>query len=219
MGLAYRSLVWDFGGPVLLTPFELRAQTEQRLGLPPDTFPWSGPFDPAADPDWQELLAGEFTERQYWARRGDDYAAIDRGTGGAEGLRRLMCALYDADEDDLIRPEPTEITTAARAAGMSVGILTNDLQAFHGAEWASRISFLSTVDVVVDGSVEGLLKPDPRAYELICSRLGVAAGEVLLVDDQPANLAGAAAVGMAAVAFDVTDRAVSYELVRSRLGL
>jgi putative hydrolase of the HAD superfamily len=79
--------------------------------------------------------------------------------------------------------------------------------------------FLTLVDVLVDGSVEHVLKPDPRIYELATDRLGIDASECLFVDDQPGNITGAEAVGMATVWFDVTHPATSYAEVRTMLGL
>ena len=46
------------------------------------------------------------------------------------------------------------------------------------------------------------VKPEPRAYEAVLDALGVAAGDVVFVDDRPANVHGARAVGMRAVLFD-----------------
>jgi hypothetical protein len=54
----------------------------------------------------------------------------------------------------------------ARAAGLPVGVLTNDLHAFHSQEWVNRLGLDDLADVVVDGSVEGILKLDPRIYRL-----------------------------------------------------
>jgi putative hydrolase of the HAD superfamily len=73
--------------------------------------------------------------------------------------------------------------------------------------------------VVVDGSVEGILKPDPRSYQLVASRLGVRCQDVVFLDDQPVNLAGAADVGMTAVPVDVTDPGASFARARELLGL
>ncbi|HSN07222.1 MAG TPA: HAD-IA family hydrolase, partial [Candidatus Angelobacter sp.] len=98
-------------------------------------------------------------------------------------------------------------------------VLTNDMRAFHGDEWVSRMSVLRSMDVVVDGSVEHVLKPDPRIYRLVVDRLGVAAGDCLFVDDQPGNVAGAEAVGLAALWFDVTRPEASYaEVLAALLG-
>ena len=47
----------------------------------------------------------------------------------------------------------------------------------------------------------GLLKPDPRIYQLALERLGVAPEEAVFVDDFTENVAGARAVGMQAIHF------------------
>jgi FMN phosphatase YigB (HAD superfamily) len=41
----------------------------------------------------------------------------------------------------------------------------------------------------------GLTKPDPRLFHQAASLLGAAVGEILLVDDSPANTDAAAALG------------------------
>ena len=45
----------------------------------------------------------------------------------------------------------------------------------------------------------GHAKPDPAAYELVTRRLGVAAEEVLFLDDVEANVVAARALGWHAV--------------------
>ena len=49
-------------------------------------------------------------------------------------------------------------------------------------------------DVIVSGA-ERLVKPDPAIYALAQSRFGLAAGEALFIDDNPANVAGAETAG------------------------
>ena len=77
----HTALIFDFGGPVLLTPFELRHVGERDLGLAPGTFAWTGPFDPAADADWRAFQAGEMNEREYWAIRAAEFAELTGGDG------------------------------------------------------------------------------------------------------------------------------------------
>jgi putative hydrolase of the HAD superfamily len=213
-----RALIWDFGGPVLLTPFELRAAAERRLGLAPGTFAWPGPFDPAADVDWRAMQAGEFTEREYWHHRADEYAAISGGPGGAAGLKPLFEELFQGSVEELTRPGAWDLTREVKAAGKLVAVLTNDMHAFHDAEWIERMTFLRELDVLVDGSLEGLLKPDPRIFQLALDRLEVPAEEAVFVDDQPGNCAAAIALGMYAVHFDVTKPDDTYLTVRQLLG-
>jgi putative hydrolase of the HAD superfamily len=107
----------------------------------------------------------------------------------------------------------------ARSAGRPVGVLTNDLRAFHSPEWVAALGLEELADVIVDGSVEGILKPDPRIYQLAADRLGVRCQDVVFLDDQPVNLAGAARVGMTAVPVDVTDPGASFRSARGLIGL
>lgn len=210
------ALIVDFGGPVLLTPFELAGAAEARLGLAAGQLGWTGPFAPEQDAEWRDVLVGRMPERSYWARRGEQFGRI---VGRAGDTRLLMAALYDGPPDALLRPEALTLIRDARAAGLPVGVLTNDLRAFHSEEWVNRLGLDELVDVIVDGSVEGILKPDPRIYRLAAGRLGVRCQDAVFLDDQPVNLAGAADVGMTAVPVDVTDPQAAFRRARDLIGL
>jgi len=209
-----KALVLDFGGPVLRTPFELLRAGERRAGLAPGALDWSGPFAPDQDAMWRAMQAGDMTERDYWMRRSEQFAEI---SGGESSFRGLMDVLFDGDEAELVRPEAVAAIDAAHAAGLAVAVLTNDMRAFHGDEWVSRMRVLDSIDVLVDGSVEHVLKPDPRIYRLAIERLGIHARDCVFVDDQPGNVEGARHVGMSPVWFDVTDPLGSYDVVRGLL--
>lgn len=210
------ALVLDFGGPVLLTPFELVSRAEHRLGLPPGSLPWRGPFGSGSDPAWRAVLAGTGSERGYWADRAAEFGRL---TGRPTDTRTLIATLYEGDAAELIRPGAVELVRAARSAGHPVGVLTNDLRAFHSDAWVDALAVLRLVDVVVDGSVEGILKPDPRIYRMLADRLRVDCADAVFLDDQPVNLAGAEAVGMTAVPVDVTDPEAAFGRARALLGL
>ena len=210
------ALVFDFGGPVLLTPFELRAVGERSLGLAPGTFAWAGPFDPDSDDDWRIFQSGGMNEREYWARRCAEFHEL---SGEPAEMPFFMAHLYSGSEDELVRPAARELIVDAKAAGIPVGILTNDLTAFHDQRWLDRMSILREFDFMVDGRTDGVLKPDPRAYTLMAERIGVAPEECVFVDDQPGNLAGAEAVGMRGVHLDPVDPAPGFAMARRLLGL
>jgi putative hydrolase of the HAD superfamily len=210
------ALIFDFGGPVLLTPFELRHVGERDLGLAPGTFAWTGPFDPSADADWRAFQAGEMNEREYWALRAREFAAL---TGEPATMPDLCRHLYSGDEDELVRPEARRLIHDARAAGIPVGALTNDLTSFHDEVWLARMGIIREFDVLVDGRTEGVYKPDPAAYRIILERMGVPAEGTVFIDDQPVNLRGAEVVGLTPVHLDPTDPAPGFRLARSLLGL
>jgi putative hydrolase of the HAD superfamily len=97
-------------------------------------------------------------------------------------------------------------------------MLTNDLDAFHDAEWKAGISVFAQFDFIVDGSITGYLKPDPRAFQLALEAFGSPEpGDVVFVDDQRINVRGAEAVGLTTVHFDPTDVAGSFERIEAAL--
>ena len=200
-----KHLLLDFGGPVLLTPFELFEKAEQTLG----PMPWRGPFDTATDAEYVRWQRGEITERDYWTLRAAAYGLDING---------LMRHFYEPPGDYLVRPEMAELITRHRAAGRIVGILTNDMDAFHGPEWKAGISVISQFDFIVDGSITGYLKPDPRAFRPALHAFGDPdPADVVFVDDQQSNLRGAEEVGMSTVYFDPTDPAGSLERIETAL--
>ena len=148
-----RHLLFDFGGPVLLSPFELRDRAAAAHGVGPDAFS-SGPFDPS-DVEWRRRVAGEITEREYWTAEAARFE-LD--------VRAYMSLHYEPSGDHLTRPESCGLVDEVLAAGRKVGLLTNDLTAFHGPEWQEPISVLKRFDPIVDLSHTGHLKPDPAAF-------------------------------------------------------
>lgn len=84
--------------------------------------------------------------------------------------------------------------------GIALALLTNNVKEW-GDHWKATIPLDELFPVVVDSSEVGLRKPDPRIYELTCSRLGVAPDACLFVDDNADNVAAAAALGMESVHF------------------
>jgi putative hydrolase of the HAD superfamily len=200
-----KHLLLDFGGPVLLTPFELIGKAEETLG----SISWRGPFDTTSDPEYVRWQAGEITEREYWSVRGAPYG-LD--------LRGLMRHFYEPPGDYLVRAAMADLITRHRASGRVVGVLTNDMHAFHGPEWMEEISVIDQFDFIVDGSITGYLKPDPRAFELALEAFGGAdPSAVVFVDDQRINLRGAEAVGLSTVFFDPTDLSSSFDRIEAAL--
>lgn len=191
-----KRLLLDLGGVVIRTPFEMLS----TIGNPG----WTGPFDPVADPMWQAMQRGEMLERDYWAQRAREFF------NGEDPVRALMDALLDHSEEEVIRPEMAGFLDEVERPAA----LTNDMSRFHGQAWVERMTILRRFDPLIDLSFEKALKPDPKAFEIALKRLGEEPGNVLFVDDQRQNLAGAEAVGMGTEWFDVTDVAGSITRIR-----
>jgi 2-haloacid dehalogenase len=69
-----------------------------------------------------------------------------------------------------------------------------------------RFGILRRFEAIVVSGTEGLLKPEPALYELALDRHGLSADSTVFVDDIPANVAAAAALGMAALNFTDAER-------------
>lgn len=204
-----RQLLFDFGGPMLLSPFELTAHAAFSLDVDPREF-GRGPFDVAADPAWAARERGEITEREYWTQ---EAARFELDIVG------YMHHFYDPPGAHLVRPAAEALLDDAVAAGRRVGLLTNDLTAFHGPGWHDEIHVLRKFDPLIDLSSTGYLKPNPRAYEVAIEAMGVPAGDIVFLDDHHDNVAGAEAAGIVAVWFDVTDPLGSLARTRAALDL
>lgn len=212
-----RALVLDFGGVITRTLFETHAATESALGLPPGTLNWRGPFDPAGDLLWQDMQAGRISERDYWMAR-------TRGVGMLLGeswnhIETLVTRARGSDPASVIRPQAIAAVEAAQAAGCKLAILSNELDLFYGKELRNRVALLGHFDCIVDATYTGILKPDPRAYELCLEQLNLPASACVFVDDQSRNVDGALSVGMRAVQFDVLYPAMSYRRALENLGV
>ena len=207
----------DFGGVVTRTLFETHALSERALGLAPGTLTWRGPFAPESDPEWQAMHAGRMTERDYWALRMAETGALvgETWTEFAQFIGRVR----GAEPAAVIRPEALAAIGRARAAGKRLAILSNELDLFYGAGFREKLPFLRDFDVIVDATHSGIMKPDPRAFGMVLDALDLPAAACVFVDDQPRNVAGAVALGMAAVRLDVTAPAAGFREALRMLGV
>jgi putative hydrolase of the HAD superfamily len=92
--------------------------------------------------------------------------------------------------------------------GIRLALLTNNIREWE-PRWRAMLPVDDLFELVVDSSVVGLRKPDPRIYALALERLGLPAAACAFVDDLEPNCHAAAAVGMHAVRFESTEQAVA----------
>lgn len=211
----YKAAAFDLGGPGVRTPFEMTHVFERNVGLPEGSLTWRGPFDPSTDELWRKMQDGVITEREYWHARAVE---LEPYTGSTQ-IKDFFKLAFDGTEEEVMRTEANELRLACTAAGIVTAILTNDYQDFNEPGWGAEFAFIRDIDVFMDGSVTGLLKPDPRAYQLLADTLGFAPEEILFMDDQPWSIEGAASIGMATEWIDVRDPAPCFRRAADRLGV
>lgn len=160
----------------------------------------------------------EYYEDRY--RTDDSFWASDEGAAGVwVGMYTLLCRrlgipepearvlagrVYDAfGSPERWRPFPDVTPAFDRlvAAGVKVGVISN---------WDSRLASIldgvglgRSVDAIVCSAAEGLHKPDPRIFEMACSRVDVRAGRSAHVGDHVyADVVGARSAGLTPVLID-----------------
>jgi putative hydrolase of the HAD superfamily len=212
-----RGLLLDFGSVISVSLFERHRQTEAILSLAPGSLTWLGPIAPATDALWQAMQRDEITERDYWARR-----AQELGTLAGEGhwdVLTMLNRVRQTDPNEVVRPEMHALIRCSRAAGIHVGILSNELELFYGKPFLARMAILQEMTVIVDASTTGVLKPAARAYAMAIEGMGLAAEDILFVDDQFRNVAGAVKAGLQTHHFDLRDIPGNVAAVAARLRL
>jgi putative hydrolase of the HAD superfamily len=210
-----KALILDFGGVISRTLFETHALSEAALGLAAGTLTWQGPFAPETDTLWQAMQADQISERDYWLQRTREVGRL-LGEEWTE-MQTFVQRARGADVAAVIRPEAVSAIQQAKALGYKLGILSNELDLFYGADFRERLPLLKNFDVIVDATYTGILKPDPRAYQACLQALGVAAVQAVFVDDQARNIEGAKACGLQVVTFDVFEPAQSFSKALQRL--
>lgn len=195
-------VVFDLDGVVRHWNDDQLDEVEQAFGLPPRTI-LDVAFSPALGP---LAVTGRLTYREWMdAIRAEVLATHGDGAAGALDEWEANVGLVDTEMVGVLRA----VRRHTRVALLSNGTtrLRRDLHV---------LDLLDEFDVVFNTAELGVAKPDPAVFRLVLDLLGVAADAACFVDDLADNVAGAAAVGIAAHRH--TDPASTAGFLRS-LGL
>jgi len=119
----------------------------------------------------------------------------------------LILALYPRFNETLgpMIPGMRELVEQLDVAGVPLFAITNFSGEFFPPFRATQADLFDRFrDIVVSGD-ERLIKPDAAIYHLALDRFGLRAEETVFVDDNPANVAGANAVGIHGLLFTGAD--------------
>ena len=180
-----RAVILDIGGVLERTPSTgWQRRWEARLGLD------AGEIDARLRDVYRAGTVGAITLAEAELRIARLLALGDRD------LEALMADLWDEYLGSL------DVALArwfgALRPRLATGILSNSWVGAREREHA-RHGLGDLCDTLVYSHEEGLEKPDPRAYELVCARLGVRPDEAVFLDDSRANVEAARALGMRGV--------------------
>jgi putative hydrolase of the HAD superfamily len=209
-------LLLDIGGVVHRTGVNLVPRLAETEPAMKPVLERIGGIAGERDELWQQVLRHQIGERDYWAHRA---AELGAAVGETWDFRDLMDRFYALPEHEWLCAGTIELMTDAKAAGLRLGALTNDMTAFHGSEWVARQEHLKLFDIIVDASLTGVMKPDPRAFRGGAEALGLPAEQIVFLDDMPWNVEGARQAGMTAVRVPWDDPGPAIETARELLRL
>jgi len=187
--MRFRAVIFDLGGVVFPSPFDAFDAYERDAGLP-ERFVRRVIAASAETGAWAQFERSELTFDEFCVALEAEFEA-EGGTVDAAILMQGITVGFAP------RPEMTRAIGRLRDEGLRVGALTN-----NWAQPGDR-TLREPVDLgfhtVVESAVEGIRKPDPRIYELVCERLDVTPNGCVFLDDLGMNLKPARAMGMTTI--------------------
>jgi putative hydrolase of the HAD superfamily len=176
------------------------------LEITPDTG-WRNKWDSKGVVDSQELEA-------VWRAGAVGAITLDEVERRIARIFRLDDARLEAFMADLWADYLGELNAELTAYFRSLrpryntGIISNSFVGATEREEA-RYAFSSVCDDIVYSHEVGIEKPDPRIFELALSRLGVAPGESVFLDDVAVHVEAARSLGMKAVLYESNAQAIA----------
>ena len=202
------ALLFDVGDVLMESNWVVLDELERRTGR---RFVGRGARDPEGDPAWQRCLGGEIDIDEYWNQLALSGGYPDRITMWRAMSVELGGGVFAADALALV--------DEALAAGIKVGILSNDLYKASTREWVASRPEFAKFDVLVDCTDFGERKPAPGPYLKAAADFGLPPEEIVFLDDTPYCIEGARAVGMIGVPVDPLARSHAFDLARRLVGL
>ena len=202
--------MFDLGGVVMPSPLDAFRSYEATAGLP-HRFLSEVVVQSGDDGAWSRLERGELSMAEF----ADEFEAECSAAGGTVVVDELFEEVHAGSGP---RPEMLTAIGRIRAEGLKTAALTNNWRPDGSDETVGSRTpiFGDLFDVIVESAIEGLRKPDPRIYELTCTRLGVEPGEAVFLDDLGVNLKSARALGMTTI--KVGDPAIALAELEVVLG-
>ena len=197
--MAIEAVIFDLGGVVLGSPLHAIADYERDIGIPLGSIN-RVVANTAPSGAWSRLERGELAMDAFFDAFEKDCAEA----GHAISARTMMERI-----GEVTAPRPAMLAAIGRIReeGLRVAALTNNWVAEEETPRdAPRLEPL--FDVFVESSVEGLRKPDPAIYQLVCARLDVAPEAAVFLDDIGSNLKTARQLGMTTLKVDTPEAAL-----------
>ena len=199
-----KAILWDFGGVLTTSPFEAFNRFEAAHDLPKDFIRRINSTNPTTNA-WAQFESNTITTEQFDQLFEQESESLGHPVRGMRVLELLSGEL---------RPRMVSALRKCKEH-FKVGCITNNMKSGEGpsmardeAKAAASQSVMTLFDVIVESSVEGVRKPDPRIYEIACGRMDIAPETCVFLDDLGINLKPAKALGMTTIKVIEEDQAI-----------
>jgi len=192
------AVLWDFGGVLTTSPFDAFGAYEAANSLQPGFIRRLNATNPDTNA-WAGLERGELSVDEFAVR----FEAEAVTFGVAIDARAVLNELSGE-----LRPTMVEALRRCHEK-LKTGLLTNNFSPAAAADGESGYRpVLQYFDVVVESSMTGRRKPDPRFYEMACDLMQIQPTEAVFLDDLGVNLKPAKAMGMHTIKVEDPARAL-----------
>ncbi|HUN10386.1 MAG TPA: HAD family phosphatase [Aggregatilineales bacterium] len=184
------ALIFDFGGVFMkTTDHSPRHRWDDRLGLA------HGSIEKVVhgSESWRAAQTGVITPDVY---RADIAAQLGLAEDDMADLFR------DYFSGDQLDQSLVEYAATLHKRGYQVALLSND--SLELAPKLSALGISQLFDPLVISAHIGVMKPDERAYRAVLDKIGRKPAEAIFIDDMPANIAGAEAIGIKGILYTNT---------------
>ena len=192
-----KAIIFDFGRVISAQkPASLFRRYEEELDLLPGTLN-SIMFGSL---DWEEVLLGRKTTEEFWYAIGPKL-----GLSTAEQIDAFR-SRYRADE--AINEGVLSLIRELHGH-YKLAVLSNSPPGL--AQWLDDWQMLEFFEVLFCSGEEGVVKPEPAAFNITLERLGVEPNEAVFIDDTLEHVKAAQKLGLHAIHF-TTAEALEDEL-------
>jgi putative hydrolase of the HAD superfamily len=198
-------VLWDFGGVFTESPFKAFAAFERSRGLPDNFLRRVNSQNPDANA-WARFERGEIALTEF----GDAFEAESRSLGHAVRGEEVVALLYGD-----VRPRMVEALRRCKSQFLNA-CLTNNVKTGRGhglptgdAKARQVTDIMALFDHVIESSLVGARKPEPRFYQMALVRLEIEPQQAVYLDDLGINLKPARAMGMHTIKVDSEPQALA----------
>ena len=188
-----KAVLWDFGGVITSSPFEAFNRYEADNNIPKDFIRSVNATNPDRNA-WAQFESNAVSLAEFDPIFAEETAAAGHRIAGAEVMKLLSGSIREEMVAALVLIKQKYriacITNNVKGAGAGPGMASDSVKAARVSE------VMALFDFVIESSVVGLRKPNPKIYQLACEKMGIEPTEAVFLDDLGINLKPAKAMGM-----------------------